>query len=290
VAEDGTAMRLAIITNNRVPKLLMQITRGGSEICGPAFTPDGARLYFSSQAGPGGVNGTENRGVIYEMTIPPRFRALQKADAFSFEEIRNAGPSLLVESDPVTIDGFEGTLMVSISAGNQAVFSINDGAWGNQPASIEAGQILRVAHLSAANIGEAIESLVTIGLDSGASRTDAVFRTVTAEAVTTVDAFNFGTQEAVALNSLIESAVLVLTGFNAPVQVTPGAGTEYRIDNQPWTSAVGALNPKQALQVRHRSAATPLYLTRTSITVGGTTGYFSTRTTSGGLTAPKRRT
>jgi uncharacterized protein len=76
VAEDGTAMRLAIVANGQPPKLLMQITRGGSEITGPAFTADGSRLYFSSQRGPSGPSGTGTSGVTYEMTIPPEFRAL----------------------------------------------------------------------------------------------------------------------------------------------------------------------------------------------------------------------
>jgi secreted PhoX family phosphatase len=74
VAEDGPAMRLAILCNDQPARLLMQITRGGSEITGPAFTPDGSRLYFSSQRGPSGKNGTGARGVTYEMTIPPRLR------------------------------------------------------------------------------------------------------------------------------------------------------------------------------------------------------------------------
>ena len=62
VAEDGTAMRLAVVINGQPSKLLMQITRGGSEICGPAFTPDGSRLYFSSQRGPSGTTGTGAQG------------------------------------------------------------------------------------------------------------------------------------------------------------------------------------------------------------------------------------
>ena len=56
VAEDGTAMRLAVMLNNQPAKLLMQITRGGSEIAGPALTPDGSRLYFGSQRGPSGTD------------------------------------------------------------------------------------------------------------------------------------------------------------------------------------------------------------------------------------------
>jgi hypothetical protein len=185
VAEDGTAMRLAIMSNNQPPKLLMQITAGNSEIAGPAFTPDGARLYFSSQRGPGGASGTTLNGVTYEMTIPPRFRAIQRAAAFSFYEGENisAGPSALVTSDPALITGFLGPLTVSISAGNDAQLSIDDGEWTTTPASIVDGQSLRVRHTSSPNPGEVTTTTVTVGLPNGASKTAQTFQSLTVEAV-----------------------------------------------------------------------------------------------------------
>ena len=126
VAEDGTAMRLALMFNDEPAKLLMQITRGGSEICGPAFTPDGSKLYFSSQRGPSGVAGTGSSGVTYEMTIPPQFRAIQKANPFAFLERLKVAPGVTVVSELVTIDGFYGPMVVSISPGNDAEFSIDE--------------------------------------------------------------------------------------------------------------------------------------------------------------------
>ena len=74
VAEDGNRMRLVVVVPNKPAKLLMQITRGGSEITGPAFTPDGSRLYFSSQRGPSGADGSGNDGVTFEMLIPEQYR------------------------------------------------------------------------------------------------------------------------------------------------------------------------------------------------------------------------
>lgn len=74
VAEDGERMRLCVIVPNQPAKVLVQITKGGSEICGPAFTPDGSRLYFTSQRGPSGADGRGAQGAVYELTIPPEFR------------------------------------------------------------------------------------------------------------------------------------------------------------------------------------------------------------------------
>jgi len=278
VAEDGTAMRLAIMFNNLPAKLLMQITRGGSEICGPAFTPDGSKLYFSSQAGPSGVTGTGTSGLIYEMTIPPQFRAVQKADSFYFTKHLNAAPSSIVSSDLVTIDGFYGPLVVSISAGNSAEFSIDDGPWTTVPSSIVAGQAVRVRHLSSPTVGKAIDTTLSIGLANGLSNTSSVFRSVTSNPDAVPSSFNFGEQYDVPGNTLIESKVLRLTGFNVPVAIVAAAGQEYRVDAGAWTSEPGVLAPGQTLQVRHVSGAVANAVVNTKISVGGVLGNFRTRT------------
>lgn len=71
VAEDGSGMRLVVVVPNEPAKILMQITGNpSSEIVGPAFHPDGSKLYFSAQRGPT----TGSPGVTYEVTIPPEYR------------------------------------------------------------------------------------------------------------------------------------------------------------------------------------------------------------------------
>lgn len=184
VAEDGTAMRLAIMFNGQPAKLLMQITRGDSEIAGPAFTPDGSRLYFSSQRGPGGTAGATLSGVIYEMTIPPRFRAIQVAAAFSFEEQLNVGNGSSAISEPVLLEGFLGPMQVSVSPG--AELSVDGGEWVLGPVTVVAGQYVSVRHTNAGTPDTATETTLRVGLPSGGGTpTSAVFRTVTAQAAPT---------------------------------------------------------------------------------------------------------
>ena len=68
VAEDGSEMRLVVVGPNVKPfELVNVIGQRESEICGPAFSPDGGRLYFSSQNGPAGDH-TDGR--IYELRGP----------------------------------------------------------------------------------------------------------------------------------------------------------------------------------------------------------------------------
>ncbi|MFC9700525.1 alkaline phosphatase PhoX [Streptomyces sp. NPDC056943] len=71
VAEDGGNMEICVITPDDIVAPFLRITgQSGSEITGPAFSPDGKRLYFSSQRG---TSGSSSGGITYEVTGP--FRA-----------------------------------------------------------------------------------------------------------------------------------------------------------------------------------------------------------------------
>jgi len=72
VAEDGGDMEINIITTDGVVAPVVRLDgQSESEITGPAFSPDGTRLYFSSQRGHSGDKaGTD--GITYEVTGPFR--------------------------------------------------------------------------------------------------------------------------------------------------------------------------------------------------------------------------
>jgi secreted PhoX family phosphatase len=62
VAEDGGNLQIVALTQSGDARPVVQLTgQSGSEITGPAFSPDGTRLYFSSQRQP---------GTTYEVTGP----------------------------------------------------------------------------------------------------------------------------------------------------------------------------------------------------------------------------
>ena len=70
VAEDGGTMEICVITPNDVVAPFLRIDgQSGSEITGPAFSPDGTRLYFSSQRG---TSGSSSGGITYEVRGPFR--------------------------------------------------------------------------------------------------------------------------------------------------------------------------------------------------------------------------
>ncbi|MDQ8701073.1 DUF839 domain-containing protein [Streptomyces sp. LHD-70] len=70
IAEDGGSMEICLITPDDVVAPFLRIAgQSGSEITGPAFSPDGTRLYFSSQRG---TSGSSSGGITYEVTGPFR--------------------------------------------------------------------------------------------------------------------------------------------------------------------------------------------------------------------------
>ncbi|SCG51766.1 alkaline phosphatase PhoX [Micromonospora coxensis] len=70
VAEDGGNMEINMITPEGVVTPFLRINgQSSSEICGPAFSPDGSRFYFSSQRG---TSGSSSGGITYEVRGPFR--------------------------------------------------------------------------------------------------------------------------------------------------------------------------------------------------------------------------
>ncbi|MEU9519902.1 alkaline phosphatase PhoX [Streptomyces sp. NPDC048224] len=70
VAEDGGNMEICVITPDDVIAPFLRVDgQSGSEITGPAFSPDGTRLYFSSQRG---TSGSSSGGITYEVRGPFR--------------------------------------------------------------------------------------------------------------------------------------------------------------------------------------------------------------------------
>jgi uncharacterized protein len=66
VAEDGGDLQICVIDQTGITKALLQVTgQSGTEITGPALSPDATRLYFSSQRGLG-----SGRGITYEISGP----------------------------------------------------------------------------------------------------------------------------------------------------------------------------------------------------------------------------
>lgn len=68
VAEDGGNLQIVLLgPEGQVLPLLQVMGQDASEVAGPAFSPDGSRLYFSSQRG---TTGSSTGGITYEIRGP----------------------------------------------------------------------------------------------------------------------------------------------------------------------------------------------------------------------------
>lgn len=70
LAAAAVGVEICIITPDDVVATFLRINnQSSSEICGPAFSPDGSRLYFSSQRG---TSSSSSGGITYEVRGPFR--------------------------------------------------------------------------------------------------------------------------------------------------------------------------------------------------------------------------
>jgi secreted PhoX family phosphatase len=76
VAEDDDDLQLVLLADRQGQRIaapfLQLVGHGGSEIAGPAFSPDGTRLYFSSQRGTDALG--RGTGMTFEVSGPFRVR------------------------------------------------------------------------------------------------------------------------------------------------------------------------------------------------------------------------
>jgi uncharacterized protein len=67
-SEDGGNLEIGVVRSDGTSQVVMRLTgHDGSEITGPALSPDGSRLYFSSQRG---TTGKSENGVTFEIMLP----------------------------------------------------------------------------------------------------------------------------------------------------------------------------------------------------------------------------
>lgn len=67
---EANQQAVAITADNRILPLIELVGQEGSEVTGPAFSPDGQHFYFSSQRGPGAGGTTGFAGITYVVSGP----------------------------------------------------------------------------------------------------------------------------------------------------------------------------------------------------------------------------
>lgn len=191
-------------------------------------------------------------------------------EEFHFLERTGVATSAFITSEKVRLSGYSGKLPISVSNGGQ--YSIDGGSFLSAPGEISTGSLLTVRHISSGSENSETVSSVSVG----SYHTD--FKSVTGALDRKPEAFSFGSKTVQPPETMVESGVITLTGYNTAIPVMVGPGLSYRIDGGAWSTASGSLRPEQTLQVRHITTAAHLGYTKSYLKVGGVTGYFTTRT------------
>jgi Autotransporter beta-domain len=191
-------------------------------------------------------------------------------NAFVFAAQTGVPRSTLVTSSAVTITGINVASAVSVAGGE---YAIGAAAFTTAPGTINNGDTVRVRHTSAAGAGSTVLTTLVIG---GVS---SEFRSSTAGADTTPDAFTFAAQTGVALSTAITSNAQTIVGIDTPSPVSV-VGGDYAINGGTFTNVTGTVNNNDSVQVRHTSAVAPLTDTNTTLTIGGVSAVFRSNTAS----------
>jgi len=141
--------------------------------------------------------------------------------------------------------------------------------------TVNNGNTVRVRQTSSSTFSATTDCTLTIG---GVSDT---FRLTTLAADTTPNAFAFVDQTGVALNTLVTSNAITVSGINtaAPISVTGG---EYEINGSgTWTGVVGTVNNGNTVRVRQTSSSSFSTTTDCTLTIGGVSDTFSVTTLDG---------
>ena len=191
-------------------------------------------------------------------------------DAFTFTDQTGVALSSTITSNTITVSGIDSITPISVTGGT---YSINGGAYTSSSGTVTNGQTVAVQHTSSGSNSTATNTTLNIG---GVSD---VFTSTTVAAApdTTPDAFTFIDQTNVALNTVITSAAITVSGITAAAAISITGGT-YSINGGAYTSSSGTVTNGQTVTVRHTSSGSNSTATNTTLTIGGVSDIFTSIT------------
>ena len=214
---------------------------------------------------------------------------------FTFNDQTGVGLSTVIESTPITVNGFcnnagacTGTAGITVSGGEYAISTDGGstyGAYTSAAGTVSEDNQVKVRHTSSASNSTATNTTLMIGLHS-----DIFTSTTQASSCdtgdTTPDGFNFTSQTNVALSATVTSDPITVTGICAGTNtvISISAGGTYAISSDggttygAYTSVAGTVTKDDKVKARHTAAATNSTNTTTTVTIGGVAGTFTSTT------------
>ena len=199
-------------------------------------------------------------------------------DPFAFTPQTNVALNTVITSNSITVSGINMAAPISITGGT---YSINGGSYTGASGTVSNGNTVAVRLTSSGSYSTTTSATLTIG---GVSGTFSV-TTLAAPSDTTPDPFAFTPQTNVALNTVITSNSITVSGINmaAPISITGGT---YSINGGSYTGASGTVSNGNTVAVRLTSSGSYSTTTSATLTIGGVSGTFSVTTLAGSCDTP----
>ncbi len=191
-------------------------------------------------------------------------------DQFSFTDVTDRTINTLQTSNTITIAGINASTAVSVSGGT---YSKNGGSYVSSAGTCVDGDTFAVRHTSSGSYNTAVNTTLTVG-----GVTDTFTSTTGAAPDGTPDAFTFTDDlSGVPLSSTRTSNTITIAGINTSVVVSVSGGT-YSKNGAGYTGSSGSAVNGDTFAVRHTSSASYSTDVNTTLTVGGVSDTFTTRT------------
>ena len=194
--------------------------------------------------------------------------AAQLPDRFDFFDVSQAQLDSLVLSNTLRIAGIASATSISIVGGE---YAIDGGAFTSQTGTVNANQDIQLRATAAATPNTRVTAIVSIG---GVADN---FHVTTKPVDTSPDPFTFTDVSNANLSASVTSNTVTVQGINSAALISISGG-EYSINGGTYKATAANVEAGQTVQVRHKSANSFGSDSYTTLTIGGYSAGFHSRT------------
>ena len=188
-------------------------------------------------------------------------------DAFQFQSQDGATLQQVVVSAPVAMTGLEAAAPIRITNGD---YAINGGPFTNQAGQVNNGDAVQVRLTAARDYHTPVTATLTVGDVQGS------FTVTTQTALppdTVPDVFTLDDRDGVAVNSIVVSNPVIISGINLPTPIGINGGF-YAVNGGGYTNQPGTVQGGDSVQVRVFAAAQKATPVTAQLDVGGVSEAF----------------
>jgi hypothetical protein len=182
-------------------------------------------------------------------------------DAFAFVDRSGLATAVESISAPVTVAGINVAAPVSVAGGS---YSVNGGAFVTAAGTVQAGDTVRVRHVTASSASTAVSTTLTIGGVSDA------FTSTTGASDSTPNAYAFADVSGAKRNKSVTSAPISVAGINVAVPISvAGGGARWSKNGGAFTSSAGSVVAGDQVRLQLTAPNASNFTVNVQVSIGG---------------------